>query len=347
MTLSQRIRLLVKLGAYMQGNSEAWQDTKERAFRSNGWFLPDFINRSVQNIAAAFLQEPLLKSWTEAYPRLAAADQEPRLVGLVMAGNIPLVGFHDLLCVFISGHHCLVKASSKDETLIHHLVAQMISWEPEVAERIRFSTLLKGCDAYIATGSDNTAGYFDYYFAKYPHLIRRNRTSVAILTGNETQAGLGALADDICLYFGRGCRNVTQVYVPEQYDFEPLLEALKKYDYLADVHKYKNNYDYNLALYLLNNRFYMSTPALLLVEDAGLFSPVSQLNYSFYNNRSALMNELAANPSVQCMTGDDGIPFGSAQSPALNQYADGEDTLAFLISLNEGTFNKTAFHNEG
>ncbi|SDC34879.1 acyl-CoA reductase [Niabella drilacis] len=338
MTLSQRIRLLAKLGAYMQGNSHGWLAAKEQAFRNNGWFLPDFINRSVQNIASAFLQEPLLKKWTDAYPNLEAADREPRLVGLVMAGNIPLVGFHDLLCVFISGHNCLVKASSKDETLIRHLVDQMISWEPEVAECIRFSDLLKGCDAYIATGSDNTAGYFDYYFAKYPHLIRRNRTSAALLTGTETADELSALADDVCLYFGMGCRNVTKVYVPEQYNFEPLLQALKKYDYLADVHKYRNNYDYNLALYLLNSRFYMSTPAVLLVEDPALFSPVSQLNYGFYGNRSGLVEALAGNPSVQCIVGHGCIPFGNAQSPAIDQYADGEDTLAFLLSLNRSFF---------
>lgn len=335
MILSQRIRLLVNLGAYMQGASEEWLEVKERAFRNNGWFLPEFIDRSVQNIAHAFLQEPVLKKWTDSYPHLETAHRIPRLVGLVMAGNIPLVGFHDLLCVFIAGHRCLIKSSSKDEILIQHLVAKMTAWEPEVASWVRFETLLKGCDAYIATGSDNTAGYFDYYFAKYPHLIRRNRTSVAVLTGSETPGELDALADDVFLYFGMGCRNVTKICVPEQYDFEPLLQVFKKYDYLAEVHKYKNNYDYNLALYLLNKRFYMSTPALLLVEDTGLFSPVSQLNYMFYGNKSNLVGELVNNPSVQCIVAHDCIPFGQAQSPAINQYADGEDTLAFLLSLSE------------
>ncbi|WP_300602271.1 acyl-CoA reductase [Niabella sp.] len=334
MTLSQRIRLLTNLGAYMQEDSGEWQAVKERASRNNGWFLPEFIDRSVQNIARAFLQEPVLKKWTGSYPQLETEQRTPQLVGLVMAGNIPLVGFHDLLCVFISGHKCLIKASSKDEILIQHLVAKMIAWEPELASWIRFETLLKGCDAYIATGSDNTAGYFDYYFARYPHLIRRNRTSVALLTGRETQEELDALADDVFLYFGMGCRNVTKIFVPEQYDFEPLLQVFKKYDYLSEVHKYKNNYDYNLALYLLNKRFYMSTPALLLVEDAGVFSPVSQLNYAFYSNKANLVGELVNNPSVQCIVGHDCIPFGQAQSPAIDQYADGEDTLAFLLSLN-------------
>lgn len=333
MTLSQRIGLLTKLGAYMQEDSPGWRAAKEQAFRNNGWFLPEFIDRSVHNITAAFLQESLLKNWAGAYALPEAGNPAPKLVGVVMAGNIPLVGFHDLLCVFISGHKCVIKASSKDETLISHLVAQMIAWEPETAVWIRFSTLLKGCDAYIATGSNNTAGYFDYYFARYPHLIRRNRTSVALLTGEETAAELEALADDVHLYFGMGCRNVTKIFVPEQYHFEPLLQAFRKYDYLADVHKYKNNYDYNLALYLLNNRFYMSTAALLLVEDEGLFSPVSQLNFAFYENRSDITEALASNSSVQCIVGRNNIPFGHAQSPAIDQYADGEDTLAFLTTL--------------
>ncbi|MBZ4187892.1 acyl-CoA reductase [Niabella beijingensis] len=336
MTLSQRIRLLIKLGAYMERDTPEWIAAKEQAYRNNGWFLPAFIDLAVQNIVRSFLQEPVLKKWTASYPLLSETNAHPKRVGLVMAGNIPLVGFHDLLCVFITGNPCMIKASSKDETLIKHLVSKLNEWEPETTALIGFSTLLKGCDAYIATGSDNTAGYFDYYFAKYPHLIRRNRSSAAVLTGRESAAELEALADDVFLYFGMGCRNVTKIYVPEAYDFEPLLAAFKKYDYLSDVHKYKNNYDYNLALHLLNNRFYMSTAALLLVEDPSLFSPVSQLNYEFYGNRSNLTGELVNNPSVQCIVAHDCVPFGKAQSPGIDQYADGEDTLSFLLALNGG-----------
>ena len=161
----------------------------------------------------------------------------------------------------------------------------MAAWNEEVNDLISFSEMLKGCDAYIATGSNNSAGYFEYYFGKYPHIIRRNRTSVAILTGNETNEELEKLADDVYLYFGLGCRNVTKLYVPEGYDFIPLLTAFKKYNYLADHHKYKNNYDYNLAIHLLNKKFYMSNESLLLVEDASLFSPISQLNYEFYTDQ--------------------------------------------------------------
>ncbi|MEI9909839.1 MAG: hypothetical protein WDO71_09315 [Bacteroidota bacterium] len=215
--------------------------------------------------------------------RLSAAIGEPasKTSGIVMAGNIPLVGFHDLLCVFIAGHKAIIKPSSKDDTLIRHLAAKLIEWEIEVSELIQFAEMLKNCEAYIATGSNNSAGYFEYYFKKYPHIIRRNRTSVAILTGHETHDELAKLADDVYCYFGLGCRNVTKIHVPKEYDFIPLLTAFKKYDYLAEHHKYKNNYDYNLAIHLLNKKMYMSNPSLLLIEEASPFSPISQLNYEF------------------------------------------------------------------
>lgn len=333
MTLSQRIRLLTKLGEYMEGNSEEWRFVKQQAYQKNGWFLPEFTDLAVKNIVTCFLQESILTTWAGGYSKIKENTPAPKLVGLVMAGNIPLVGFHDFLCIFVSGNNGLIKTSSKDEVLFKHLVQKLTEWEPAVASYIQFADLLKGCDAYIATGSDNTAGYFDYYFGKYPHLIRRNRTSVAILSGNETPEALEALADDIHVYFGMGCRNVTKIYVPENYHFEPLINSFKKYDYLADVHKYKNNYDYNLAIHLLNNRYYMSSASTLIVEDTALFSPVSQLNYQYYTNRTAVLGELVNNASIQCILGKDCLPFGTAQSPKIDQYADGEDTMAFLTSL--------------
>ena len=157
------------------------------------------------------------------------------------------------LCVFISGHKQVCKLSSKDEVLLKHLVDKMTEWNPDVAEHVRFESSLKDCDAYIATGSDNSSRYFDFYFGRYPSVIRKNRTSVGILTGNETEEELSLLADDIMLYFGLGCRNITKLYVPQQYDFVPLLNALRKYSWMFDHHKYRNNYDYQLAVYLMNN----------------------------------------------------------------------------------------------
>ena len=332
MNLQQRIDLLSRLGEYILAGDTAWQQAKEKAGRENGWFTAEFVHRSTVNIAHYFLKKKTLQTWAAAYD-LPAELPDPKTVGIVMAGNIPLVGFHDLLCVFISGHNARVKPSSRDAVLIRHLVDTMAAWDAGVNEKIVFADMLKGCDAYIATGSNTTAGYFNYYFGKYPHIIRRNRTSVAILTGNETNEELALLADDVFLYFGLGCRNVTKLYVPQGYDFVPLLTAFKKYDYLADHHKYKNNYDYNLALHLLNNKFYMSTPAILLVEEPSVFSPISQLNYAYYPPTEEPAPSLRESADVQCITGRGFIPFGQAQAPSVTDYADGADTLDFLCRL--------------
>jgi hypothetical protein len=333
MTLQKRIKILVQLGQYMRENSEEWQQAKERAYLHNGWFLPEFIDLSVDNIAGHFLQQEALQNWISQYPDLTQEPPSPRLVGIVMAGNVPLVGFHDFLCVFISGHRSLIKPSSKDDVLIKHLAGKMIEWEPELDKYIAFAELLKNCDAYIATGSNSTAGHFEYYFGRFPHIIRRNRTSVAVLTGNESKEELEQLADDIYLYFGMGCRNITKIYVPRDYDFESLINIFKKYDYLADHHKYKNNYDYNLALHILNNKVYMSNAALLLLEDKNIFSPVSQLNYEVYDNIETVKDELNHNNDVQCVVGNGFIPFGRAQRPSLTDYADGVDAMQWLTTL--------------
>lgn len=335
MNLQQRIDLLSRLGEYIQSDNNEWQQAKEKASRENGWFIPEFIELSVRNIAMAFLQKEALIKWAAKYKliHLQAQHEKPKIVGIVMAGNIPLVGFHDMLCAFITGHTAHIKASSKDEVLIKHLVDVMATWNEDVKGLIIFSEMLKGCDAYIATGSNNSAGYFEYYFAKYPHIIRRNRTSVAILTGDETNEELDRLADDVYLYFGLGCRNVTKLYIPEGYDFIPLLTAFKKYNYLADHHKYKNNYDYNLAILLLNKKFYMSNESILLAEEASLFSPISQLNYEFYTAWDRLTNSLKQNENLQCIAGKGFIPFGETQKPSLYDYADGVDTMQFLTTL--------------
>jgi hypothetical protein len=332
MNLQQRIDLLSRLGEYIQSDNIEWQEAKEKASRENGWFIAEFIEFSVKNIATIFLQKEALTNWANLY-HFQSITPDPKKVGIVMAGNIPLVGFHDFLCVFISGHIAHIKASSKDETLIKHLVSVMMKWNNEIEDLVIFSTMLKSCDAYIATGSNNSAGYFEYYFAKYPHIIRRNRTSVAVLTGKETNEDLDKLADDVYLYFGLGCRNVTKLYVPEGYDFIPLLNAFRKYNYLADHHKYKNNYDYNLAILLLNKKFYMSNESLLLSEDSSLFSPISQLNYEFYTDNDKLLGSLQQNENLQCIAGKDFTPFGTTQKPSLTDYADGVDTMKFLATL--------------
>jgi len=196
------------------------------------------------------------------------------------------------------------------------------------------SEMLKNCDAYIATGSNNSSRYFEYYFKNHPSIIRKNRTSVAILEGDENKEELEALADDVYQYFGLGCRNITKIFVPQQYDFVPLLEAFKKYDHLINHHKYKNNYDYNLAVHMLSNHFYMTNGSIILVEETSPFSPISQLNYEYYNNESEVRMKLLLNENIQCVAGKHNITFGKAQCPQLTDYADGVDTIEFLLSLN-------------
>jgi hypothetical protein len=332
MNLQQRIDLLKRLGKYILSADNQWEAVKERAFHENGWFTPAFIELSAQSIANTFLTQEALTAWAAQYA-IPEELPHPKNVGIVMAGNIPLVGFHDFLCVFISGHRQTIKASSKDEALIKHLVQQLHAWEPATQSLISLQPMLKGCDAYIATGSNNSARYFDYYFAKYPHIIRRNRTSVAILDGNETVEELALLADDVYQYFGLGCRNVTQLYVPVEYDFVPLLETFKKYNELADHHKYKNNYDYQLAILILNKQYYMTNSSIILHENPSPFSPISQLHYTFYKDEQATAASLLDNADIQCVVGKKWLPFGQAQQPGLTDYADGVDTLQFLLSL--------------
>jgi hypothetical protein len=332
MNLEQRIALLTKLGNYMLSDDQGWQQAKEKASWENGWFIPQFIQMAVSAVAENFLKKDVLEKWVADY-NLPPLNNKPKTVGIVMAGNIPLVGFHDLLCVFITGHKALIKPSSKDERLIKQLTEKMTGWSQEVSDFIRFADRLKTCDAYIATGSNNSAGYFEYYFKKYPHIIRRNKTSVAVLTGDETKEELEKLADDVGLYFGLGCRNVTKIFVPGNYDFIPLLTAFKKYDFLSEHHKYKNNYDYNLAIHLLNKKFYMSTASIILIEDPSSFSPISQLNYEFYSKIDQLTERLQRDPALQCITGKYFVSFGQAQHPSINDYADGVDTFQFLVNL--------------
>lgn len=323
---------MTRLGGYILSADNQWAAAKERAFRENGWFTPEFIDRSANSIAHTYLNAGALQAWAAQY-KVPDTHPHPRNIGIVMAGNIPLVGFHDLLAVFISGHRQTIKPSSKDEVLLKHLVAQLHEWEPATRELISLQPMLKGCDAYIATGSNNSARYFDYYFSKYPHIIRRNRTSVAILDGNETVEALALLADDVYQYFGLGCRNVTQLYVPQDYDFVPLLETFKRYNHLADHHKYKNNYDYQLAILILNKQYYMTNGSIILHEDVSPFSPISQLHYSFYTDLSAVTAALSGNNDIQCIVGKNWLPFGTTQQPSLTDYADGVDTMQFLVSL--------------
>ncbi|MBS1598770.1 MAG: acyl-CoA reductase [Bacteroidetes bacterium] len=334
MHLKQRINLLSELGDYILSDNETWKNTKQKAFAANSWFIPEFVDLAVKNIATAFLEKNKLENWINSY-QFPAENNRPLNIGVVMAGNIPLVGFHDFLSVFISGHKQTIKLSAKDNVLLPHLIQHLFSLDPMTKQFISFGEMLKGCDAYIATGSNNTGRYFDYYFGKYPHIIRRNRTSVAMLDGKESSADLEKLADDVYDYFGLGCRNVTKLFVPEKYDFVPLLDAFRKFNRLAEHNKYKNNYDYQLALLILNKKYYMTNESVILTENDSPFSPISVLHFEYYKDPQQILDSLQENQDIQCVTGNRFLQFGRAQSPSLKDYADGVDTLQFLHSLND------------
>jgi uncharacterized protein Usg len=331
MNLHTRIEILVSLGNYLTQETETYQDTQFRAWAENKWFIPDYIKLSGKTIADKMLQKQTLAEAAIQY-QIPDLQSTPKTIGLVMAGNIPYVGLQDLICIFLSGHKVKIKASSKDTVLLKQLLNHLIHQYPELTEWISIQEMLKDCDAYIATGSDNSARYFEYYFSKYPHIIRKNRTSIALLDGTESHEELDQLADDIQLYFGLGCRNVTQIWVPQDYDFVPLLSALKKYDDYKNHDKYKNNFDYQLTIAIMNNRFYMSNDSIVLLENESPFSPISQLHYQHYDQKEKVIQQLDRN-KIQCIVGKEFIPFGKAQSPGLTDFPDGVDTLAFLINL--------------
>lgn len=331
MNIEERINILDKLKNYLLSTDEKWLHTKAEAQYANAWFINEFIDLAVKNICDAFLCKEKLIAWVNHYSVIDCTSG--KTVGIVMAGNIPLVGFHDFLCVFMSGHKVLIKPSSKDEVLIKHIVDKMMEWNETIAKTVQFAQTLKNCDAYIATGSNNSSRYFELYFGKYPNIIRRNRTSVAVINGNETKEDLQNLASDIQLYFGQGCRNVTHLFVPKEYDFIPLLTELKAYEHFVDFHKYRHNYDYQLALLMMNSKFYMTDGSVILSENASIFSAISQVHFSYYKNIEEVKLMIENNDDIQCVVGKNYTDFGTAQIPSLNDYADGIDTMKFLCEL--------------
>ncbi|GAB3901950.1 acyl-CoA reductase [Larkinella knui] len=339
MNLTNRIATFVELGHFLKDpqNTPELQEIIEKAYYSNHWFTPENCSKSLQAIADEYLNEEKLWAWIKGY---TVVTEGPKNVGVVMAGNIPAVGFHDLLCVLLSGHRILAKVSTPDFVLINYLIQKIVEINPDFAERILISERLNQADAFIATGSSNSARYFEYYFSKKPHIIRRNRSSVAILTGRETADDLNALGHDVLDYFGLGCRNVSTLFVPEHYDFIPLLKLLDPLAFqFTSHHKYNNNYDYNKSIYLINGVPHFDNGFLLLTENDGLVSPISTLYFQQYADLRALEEKLTPlADKLQCIASKDGffpgsIPLGTTQRPGLNDYADGIDTMAFLLTL--------------
>ncbi|MGV3459450.1 MAG: acyl-CoA reductase [Flavobacterium sp.] len=301
----------------------------------NRWFTPGQVYFAVESWAEALTPENLDR-WINAYD---IEGVTPKTVGLVLAGNIPLVGFHDFLSVLISGHKVLIKTSSNDQHLLPFLIKYLVTVEPEMGTYIDYAEgKLEGFDAVIATGSNNTARYFEYYFKDKPAIIRKNRNSVAVLTGDETTEELEALGEDIFRYFGLGCRNVSKLFVPENYDFTKFFEAMYKYKDVIAYEKYANNYDYNKAVFLMSNFKLRDNGFLTIKEDTGYASPISSVFYEFYSDKSTLAERLKNDgEQLQCIVGKSGIsgelPFGEAQHPKLWDYADNIDTISFLIKI--------------
>ena len=301
----------------------------------NGWFTPEQVQFSVQSWAKA-LTEDNLNHWLSNYD---FSKIETKKVGLVLAGNIPLVGFHDFLSVLISGHDVLVKTSSNDQHLLKFLAKYLISIQPELNSKITFvEGKLEGFDAVIATGSNNTARYFEYYFKEKPSIIRKNRNSVAVLDGTETFEDLVGLGEDIFRYFGLGCRNVSKLFVPKGYNFDNFFKAMYEYRDVIQYEKYANNYDYNKAVFLMSNFQLLDNEFLTIKEDVSYASPISSVFYEFYENLEEITTRLNADAEqIQCVVSKNLIPnsvaFGQTQQPRLWDYADNVDTLAFLNSL--------------
>ncbi|MFD2784387.1 acyl-CoA reductase [Hymenobacter rubripertinctus] len=315
--------------------AEELTELTARARNNNPWFDAPNVRAALDGIAGLLREEPL-RRWAARYAPEPAA---PRLVGVVMAGNIPLVGFHDALCVLLSGHQLLAKLSQDDTLLMRWILAELVELEPRLAGHIQLAERLNAADAFIATGSDNTARYFEYYFGKKPHIIRRNRTSLAVFTGRETPHELGLLGEDIFRYYGLGCRNVSKLYVPAGYDFVPLLDALQPWHRVLEHNRYQNNYDYNKSILLVNRVPHLDSGFLLLTEGTQLVSPISVLHYGSYTNEADLADQLTdVAAQTQCIVSGSGqyagsFAFGKAQHPGLPDYADGVDTMAFLAAL--------------
>jgi len=298
----------------------------------NGWFTENNVRRALFAWSGE-LQHNRLEEWLNAYTW--NEESRSQKVGIICAGNLPMVGLHDVLCVLLSGHIAFIKLSSDDNLLLPALLKVLFRLDESVEAQVVFAEgLMKDLQAVIATGSNNTSRYFEQYFGHLPHIIRKSRTSVAILSGEETDEELKALGRDIFAYFGLGCRNVSKIYLPEGFDIDRLYKALYEYNAVINHHKYANNYDYNKAVWLLNMEPLLDNGFLLLKEEQALVSPTGSLYYEYYSDESILREGLVLRAhEIQCMVSRRDIPFGGSQSPALWDYADGVDTLAFLLAL--------------
>ncbi|MCB0570900.1 MAG: acyl-CoA reductase [Phaeodactylibacter sp.] len=338
MNLQERLAVLAQLGQHLRGEDDYLHAIMQRSRYHNLWFTIENQESAVMAIAEHFLDGEKMRLWLSRYT--IPEHTEVKTVAIVMAGNLPLVGFHDLLCVFAAGHKSLIKLSDKDQYLLPYLLKLMGQFDERAMDYFETAERLQDFDAVIATGSNNSARYFEAYFGKYPHIIRKNRNGIAVLDGNETQEELQALGLDIFRYFGLGCRNVSKIYVPRHYKFEPLLEALHEHRDIVLHDKYKNNFDYNYALYILNKEQFMANGCIILTENSSLQSRIAGLHYEYYDELQEVEQEIRRRAEeIQLVAARPGLlqqpslPFGKSQQPELWDYADGVDTMAFLLEL--------------
>jgi hypothetical protein len=332
------IAIFTELGTRLSTPNEALSAIINTEKQYNAWFTPENVLQSVNAISKMLNQADLTK-WLGNY---SLDENKPaKKVGLILAGNIPLVGFHDVLCVLVTGNFALIKSSSQDDRLIKYVLELLVNIEPSFSDQYSFVERLENFDAVIATGSNNTSRYFDYYFGKVPNIIRKNRNSVAVLTGDETTEQLYDLGHDIFDYFGLGCRNVSKLLVPKGYNFNFFFESIEAYQPIIHHNKYNNNYGYNRSIYLVGNEQHLDNNFLLLKENPSLSSPLAVLFYEYYDNLQSVQSQLQQQKdNIQCIVSSASlkadnqvVDFGMSQQPALWDYADNVDTMEFLLGV--------------
>ncbi|MBK9936386.1 MAG: acyl-CoA reductase [Cytophagaceae bacterium] len=341
MKLEERIVLFSKLGEILENSIKRSElsETFYLAKSKNPWFTLDNIEQSLKNIISQFLDHDKISAFTNGYPKDYFSPVFSKKIGIITAGNLPLVGFQDIIQVILAGHIALVKPSSQDEVLLNFIYNTLFKIDSRISEYLVFQDKLNDVDAFIATGSGNTSRYFEFYFSKRPNIIRKNRNSVAVLSGNESRVQLADLAGDIFSYFGLGCRNVSKLYVPKNYDFKTFFESIEYWNGILLHSKYNNNYDYMKSIYLVNMQEHLDNGFLLLKEDASFSSPISVLYFEYYENLENLNSTLSSNLNeIQVIVTDLELPIetvklGQSQCPKLEEYADNVDVIEFLKSV--------------
>lgn len=333
----EKLRLrFVDIIAEIENNIDGahWGTIAKRAIAANGWFTLESVCDSLRGIVH-MLDSDSVTLWLQKYKALLWNKNNK--VGLIMAGNIPLVGFHDLLCTLVSGNRAVVKLSQHDNELMRAIINELIYNCPEWGNSITIVERLENVDKIIATGSNNSSAYFEFYFARYPHIIRKNRNGIAVLDGTETAADIQNLGRDIFTFFGLGCRNVSKIYIPEGYRFDHLFQNIIGFGHIINHNKYVNNYDYHHAIFLLNDIRFLTNDFLIVREEKSIASPVAVLHYEYYTDLDNLAIELfTLRNQFQCVVTnlplERAIPFGTSQFPAIDDYADGVDTMEFLLT---------------